>query len=656
MPFTITIRTVLFSRKRDYGLNWYELYAQDSWRVKSNLTINYGLRWSLFPPPWEVNGYQVSPNVSLGGLFNQNVQAMNAGQGYNTDPVISFKLGGPANNGPGLYHFEKADFAPRFSIAYSPKPHSAFLKRILGEGDKTVIRGGISRVYDRDGMELLSSFDQNGAFGLSTTLQNPCCVDGVAQTARLTNLNVIPTVNAVGTTYFQPAPPGGFPQTPGDLQAIAWGIDDTLKTPYSWTPDFSISRDLSKGFALQVAYVGRISRDQLAQRDLMQPLDIKDPKTGIDYFTAASRFAQLYRENVPTSSITNVLVGPTASYWQDMFQPLKPGGAYNLYCGGGSTQSVVKAIYNIYQCFPYIDLLALGTVDYYGGLTDANLPGVSYYANTGPSSYLNPQYASMYAWSSIGSANYNALQMNLTKRMSQGVQLDFNYTFSKSIDIYSSATRVSPFGISSALPNAFSPNQYRGVSDYDLTHQFNANWIVELPFGKDRKFVSHTGRFVDAWIGGWQLSGLARWTSGFPVSVLNGQYYPTNWTIPGLATAVGTPVTAVNKEPDGVVNMFANPTAALADFAPTFPGQSGSRNVIRGDGYAGIDASLSKRWRMPVEGHSLQFRWETFNVTNLVRFNVQSNPPSINQSSSFGNYTGLLTQPRNMQFALRYEF
>ena len=59
---------------------------------------------------------------------------------------------------------------------------------------------------------------------------------------------------------------------------------------------------------------------------------------------------------------------------------------------------------------------------------------------------------------------------------------------------------------------------------------------------------------------------------------------------------------------------------------------------------------------MPFEGHSLQLRWEGFNVTNLTRFDVQSNRPEIDLSTQFGNYTNLLTQPRVMQFALRYEF
>jgi hypothetical protein len=116
---------------------------------------------------------------------------------------------------------------------------------------------------------------------------------------------------------------------------------------------------------------------------------------------------------------------------------------------------------------------------------------------------------------------------------------------------------------------------------------------------------------------------------------------------------------------NGAVNVFGDPTAAAAaqqDFTLPLPGQVGSRNVLRGDGYADLDVSLVKRWKMPyAETHALEFRWDVFNVTNLTRFNAQgvgsSLLTSLTQSpNSFGAYTSLLTQPRVMQFALRYEF
>jgi hypothetical protein len=161
------------------------------------------------------------------------------------------------------------------------------------------------------------------------------------------------------------------------------------------------------------------------------------------------------------------------------------------------------------------------------------------------------------------------------------------------------------------------------------------------------------------------MSGLARWTSGFPFTVDNGNFWATNWDEQGIAQMVTRPKTGRFVQSNGTVSVFANAAAAWADFQNPYPGQSGSRNVLRGDGYAGLDVALSKRWKMPWENHSLQFRWEIFNVPNLHRFNVQSGVQtnqgcaciaSMQQPQTFGDYTGLLTQPRVMQFDLRYEF
>jgi len=647
---------------RDFGMYFYEFYAQDAWRIKPNLTLNYGLRYSLFPAPYEVSGVQVSPNVNLGNVFNQNVQNMKNGIGYNSDPLIRFNLGGPANNGPGLYNTEKTDFAPRISVAYTPRWESGWLKKIIGDNDKTVIRGGFSKVYDRDGMQLMSAFDATGEFGLATTLTNPCCVDGVATLPRLTSMNSLPTTDLNGLAFLEPAPPGGFPSTPpagaaAGGTAQGYGINQNLKTPYAYTLDFAIDRQLPKSLTLEVAYVGRIAGNQLAREDMMPMLDLTDPKSNIDYFTAATRLTQLYNAKTPTSQITNALVGSTAVYWQDMFQPLKSGGAYKLACTGGSTTNVVQAMYDEFSCFPQVQVLALGTLDSLAGLPDANLPGTTYFFNGGQNTYQNSQYASLFAFNSVGSANYNAAQVTLRRRLTHGVQFDVNYTLSKSLDIYSSALRATGgSGTSSSVVNSFAPSQLKGVSDFDTTHQINTNYVVQLPVGRGARFASNANAFVNALIGGWQISGLARWTSGFPISVTPGSSWPTNWSIAGYAEAISLPQLSTVKNPNGTVNMFASASTALSDFTYAPPGASGSRNVIRGNGYAGWDSSLSKRWKLPWEGHSVQFRWEVFNIPNLTRFNVQSSTRSIQSAASFGNYSGLLTNPRVMQFALRYDF
>ena len=239
------------------------------------------------------------------------------------------------------------------------------------------------------------------------------------------------------------------------------------------------------------------------------------------------------------------------------------------------------------------------------------------------------------------------------------------------MDITSAATRL---GFSSSvnvgapgsrLVNAFSPNQRYGVSYFDTRHQINANWRVDIPFGRGMRFGRNAGGALDAVAGGWQLYGVARWTSGFPFTVDNGNFWPTNWDEQGVAQMVTKPTTGHFKHADGSVSVFPNPSTAFNDFVHPFPGQSGSRNVVRGNGIAGLDMALQKAWKMPREGQRLLFKWQVFNVPNLTRFNALSGLgteacaciASLQQvPTAFGNYTGLLTQPRVMEFALRYEF
>jgi Carboxypeptidase regulatory-like domain len=718
---------------RNYGLEWYETYAQDSWRVKPNLTLTYGLRWSLFPPPWEVNGYQAASTCytqdnpvvgcpswasNLGTEFNHFAASMQQGIGYDSVPLVGFELGGPANHGPGWYNFEKSDISPRISVAYSVRPGGGWLRRLFGENDSTVIRGGFSKVYDRAGMQLLSTFDANPPGGLGATIQNACCTfnyDDAVHVPRVSTINVVPTCGPVDNcsdptnqVFLQPAPPALHPLPGG--QAITWGVDQSMKTPYAYAFDFSIGRELPKKMSLQVSYVGRLGRNLLTQRDLRQPLDVVDPKTGIDYFAAATALSKIARANAPLiangsttyqatlSAVTNAAVGKTAQYWQDMLPPLQPGAtAYTSFGNFGATvasgpNSLIQAVYDLYYD-PFLsyagnEVVGIGNIDLYGGLEDdlgafysfchtagctASGPGTfGQPFGGGFGNYLNNQATSMFGWSSVGSSNYNGLQATLRKQLGGSVQFDLNYTYSKSIDITSSASRLSWASCCNVgapgtrLVNAFNPNGRRGVSDFDTTHQINANWIVELPFGTGRHFAANVSHVADALIGGWQLSGLTRWTSGFPFTVDNGNFWPTNWDEQGIANMVTRPKIGHFKDPvSGNVSAFANPTTAFNDFAHPFPGQSGSRNVIRGDGYAGLDMALAKRWILPREGQSLQFRWEVFNVPNLHRFNVESGLgtsactciASLQQlPGQFGDYTGLLTQPREMQFALRYEF
>jgi len=675
---------------RRFAADTWELYAQDSWKARPNLTVTFGLRYSLFSPPWETNGLQVTPNVSLSDWFNGRGTGMLQGTPSSAAPRLSFDLGGPANGKPGFYNWDKKDFGPRFAVAWSPSARDGLFKSVFGGPGQTTIRAGAGIVYDRLGPALLATFDANGSFGLATGLTNGGGVQTPATAPRLiglSGLSNIPTTDLTGAQIFASNPGGKFPQTfPSGLDnqtgayAVYWGMDNNIKTPYSYTLDLSVGRELGHNFSVEVSYVGRLSHRLLTQADVAAPLDLVDPKTGTDYYTAVQALAKIYRTGVRSNGVTDAMIGPTASYWKDLmgstnflpgvnnapqgfrisrcaskatgpFASTDPAiAAYDLFCGFANNETT--GVQGIDQGFGFRDF----------SNTDANQNPIPYYPVTGPYTFVDPQFAALYAWRSIGAAAYNALQVNVRKHVSNGLQFDLNYTYSKSFDLSSDAYRITAEGgLGGQVINPWRPKALREVSDFDLHHQINADWIAELPFGKGKWIGRDAHGPLEAIIGGWQLSGLARWTSGFPIGVGNGAQWPTNWQLSGFATQIA-PVKTVgaSKNPDGTVNIFGNASAAaaaLASFAPDLPGQVGNRNDLRGDGFAGLDLGLSKRWHLPwKESHSLQLRWEVFNALNLTRFDVQSLNLSLTNNSNFGNYTGLLTNPRSMQFALRYEF
>jgi hypothetical protein len=106
----------------------------------------------------------------------------------------------------------------------------------------------------------------------------------------------------------------------------------------------------------------------------------------------------------------------------------------------------------------------------------------------------------------------------------------------------------------------------------------------------------------------------------------------------------------------GGPDIFADPTAAEAAFRPEWPGESGARNNVIGDGMFNIDTGVSKNWSLG-EQRRVEFSWQAFNATNSVRYDVRAAQPSLSYDpTQFGRYHSTLTTPRFMQFALRFEF
>ena len=670
---------------RHFASDEYDFYVGDSWKLRPNLTINYGLRYELMSPVWETQGQEVAPSLSLSTWFNERYQDMQQGTPDNTIPLLQFGVAGPSYGKPGYYGWQTKNFAPRVSFAWSLNPQANWLQKLFGDNGKSVIRGGFGMYYDHFGQELTTTFDQNGAFGLATNLGNPAGIETASTAPRVEssnsysgpgfvpNFNTIPQTDLEGNQIYEPAPPANFPETPpytldtGGF-CICWGVDNSLRTPYSYAIDLSYQRQLGTNNSLEIAYVGHLARHLLTQEDVAQPMNLTDPKSGVTYYQAERALASLYNSSNPpsASSVTDNMVGSTASYWNDMITSLESDGSFGLACSGGSG-TAVQAMYDLFSCFQYNETTALFLLD----IPPAD-SGLDYTPVGGPYSYYSAQYSSLYAWRTLSNSNYNSLQVTFKRQMAQGLLFNLNYTFSKSMDLASDAERIVPWGGfgTGQIINAWDPNQLYAVSDFDLRHQFNANWVWQIPVGRGRHFGSSMGKGLDALVGGWQISGLMRWTSGFPINVANGYYWPTDWQLGGEADLTGSPVplgrtltNSATEEPctsfaaGCVYNMFTNQPEGLAAFAHNLVGESGVRNAIRGDGYASTDLGLSKTWVMPYnEGHTLEFEWNVFNVGNQIRFDGQSAFPEIDESSSFGNYDHLFTNPRVMQFGLRYAF
>jgi hypothetical protein len=649
---------------RSYRDNEMEFYLQDSWRIKRNLTMMYGVRYSLLQPPYERSGSQVSPSISLDNFFYTRMK--DATQGISYSPTFTMAFSGPANGKPGFWSWDYKDIAPRFSLAYSPGFTSGLLGDLFGGPGKSSIRLGAGMYYDHFGQGTVDTYDQQGSYGfVSQTTQPPGYVN-IDNGPRYTGLHDFGNLQSM---VYPPPASLGFPQTPPDAFGIYWSLDDKMKTPYSYALDLSVTRELKDGFTLEVAYVGRISRRLLQEKDLAQPVNLCDPKSGLCYFDAVTALAKIYRTGVSTQNFNPAtLPANVQQYWTDMVQPLQPGGAYQAqYCTGitnGSpnvigVQSPVTAAYDLFCGGNLNETTPLSVWDT-TGIPDDNLSGVTYFPKNGPYSFYQSQYASLNGWTTSGRANYNAMQVMLRKRATQGLTFDFNYTFSKSIDMGSAAERVSTFQGSffgvTALYNPFNPGLFRSVSDFDMTHQINANWIYDLPFGRKRRWGSGWNKATDLFLGGWSWSGLYKWTSGLPFGVQNGYAFPTNWDLNGLANLVGAkPQTGAYTDSGGDMNVFKDPQQALNAFDYPFPGQVGSRNILRGPGYFSVDTAIRKTFDITERQH-LDFSWEVFNVTNSVRFDIFSALPEIDISGSFGKFTHALTGPRVMEFMLRYSF
>ena len=546
--------------------------------------------------------WRVSPRLTLNlGLryeFN-TVPVDKSGMQVVADKPLNSRNGDvtllPA--GPGTnrqwYANDYNNFAPSVGFAWSPFANN-----------KTAIRGGYRMAYNRLVNWALNVVEQNQPGTTKVSIIRP---NSTGQTVRASD--------AAAQTLVSQLPNGivGRPveRTPApDRSSTPLLFETNLRTPFVHQWNFSIQREIIRDTVLELAYVGNKGTHMFRMMNANQA-------------TITPEFLASF-----VAAKSGVRTGPV-------------GALLNTY-GTAVPSSITDAFANN-------DVGAfLTTVD--TGSFNGVVGGRLVAAGLGQGYFRNPQFTSAAVGCSCTDTSYNALQISVNRRFSQGLMAVANYTFAKNIDDISDDTDGAGQGLLIPL-DSNNRRLDRGRSDHDIRHQFRAAVIYDLPFGPRGRFVKRGG-VIGYLVGGWSTNTIVDWSSGFPYTVSSGRATLWPGTNSTRAIFAGDP-TGVGELVKGGGSVTWLSATEKAAFTVPDPGQYGSgRNIFTGPGFFQTDFSLLKT--IPVrERMRVELRGEAFNVFNNVNFNQ---PNATWTSASFGVISSARVPPRILQIAAKFSF
>jgi Carboxypeptidase regulatory-like domain/TonB dependent receptor len=603
--FIQATRQLLDSRTKYVGL-----YAQDSWRVTSNLTFNYGLRYEIIQPWYDTEGKieTLVPGV-------QSVLFPGAPTGW----VVPGDPGIPSTLAPTQYN----NFGPRLGLAYSPPWDSGFLAKLTGGPGKTSIRVGYGLFYTA--LEDLTQFQEVGdvPYGLFFVTSGTFFDTPFAPT----DSSGLPIVQRFPFT-FPPKnvsaknPDANFCWSAGEMlpngTTCAGGVlpiagDLAYKhgnvTPYAEDYELSIQRQIGSTTLLSFSYVGNQAHKLL---------------TSIESNPASAALC-LQLDEAPYNPPGNP--PPCGPFGEAGVYTLPPGVGFppvaaanpkvqltNQPCLPPSTATTCNAVNGTFTVFPPQN-------------------GVQVFNN-------NPYEAT------IAQSAYNSFQASVRHNSSYATFL-VGYTFSKCRDDASELIE----GI-----NPFNPKASTSLCAFDVTNNFVASYEAKLPF--DRAF--HANRLTS----GWAISGLSTFATGVPVSLSE----TDDQSLTGTANT-SAPIDLPDLAP-GNIHGNRNPRSGQPYFNVNLFSQemlgtigNSPRRFFHGPGLNNWDMALIKDTKI-TESKSLEFRFEAFNTFNHAQFmnpngSFNSGFPDIVNGVNTGGTFGLVSMardPRIMQAALKFLF
>jgi hypothetical protein len=487
-----TLRYVAFGERRREGkMDTHSLFIQDSWRVASTLTLNAGLRWDLQLPFTPVNDTMSTASMAdacglsglgAGGTYTRcNFAQPNARGGASPQFV-------QLTSGTRGYKTDWNNIGPNIGIAWRPNVQSGWLRALLGDPEKAVVRAGYSVAYDRQGMgEFTGTFGANPGSILSLTRSEATGLVGPGETWPVLLRQTSRLFNA------------SFPETPTFPIAIrpnradninAFAPDVKIASAHTWTA--GVQRALSENMAIDVRYVGTRGVNQWStlnynERTLIENGFFDEFKLAMANLQAnnaagGSRAGSFAYFGAGTGTAPLPIYLAYLSGSRDSGNPTAYTGGANTWTNTGLAQRLV----------PVAPDPRRSAADLDGNLTrrtNAAAAGLS--ANF---FVVNPAATDVNVTDSGAYSNYHALQIELRRRMSRGLQVNVNYQFA--------IEGGSAF-------QGFRYGRVQNPSD-NVRHALKTQWDWEIPLGKDKRFGSRMHPLLDAVLGGWQFNGVGR--------------------------------------------------------------------------------------------------------------------------------------------------
>jgi len=605
----------------------FALFAQDSWRIRPNLTVNFGLRWepqqavvsenenfakAAFPDLFGISG--------AGNLFRPGATG---GQ-----PTQLTALG----IGEKLYDDDYNNFAPNVSFAWSPDWQSGILNRFFGTGGQSVIRAGYSIAFVREGLgNVTQAISANPGGTLTLNLD---AADGSLPVGTLLRDRA-----ALAPPAFTGTPSYPLLAQPGDTVA---GFDPDLKTGLVHSFTVGLQRELTRNMVVEARYVGTRARDLWRRYGLNEVNVIEN--NFLNEFRQAQR--NLAANQAAGLGNTFAFTGATGTVPLPTFLAFfsgQPASAANTPANYTSTQftNTTRLIALNPNFANPVGLATTLNTSFLDNAVAAGLPANFFVVNPGIG-LLGAGAQSVTLTTNDVDTWYDALQLELRRRLSGGLLLQMSYTWSKSLTNFFASSQSSVGQPLTLRPENEGLEKFRAPQD--LRHGFKANWIYELPFGRGRTFLSDSNGLVDRIVGGWEWHGTARVQSGRPFGIGNVQLVGmTREELQESIDARRQPNRTVTFLPDDIIlnTRRAFSVAANGGFsalgAPTgryiapansngclqgFTGQCGFSNLIlEGPRFVRFDMSVVKKIRF-TETTNLELRAEFLNALNNINFLV----------------------------------